>query len=241
MPRRNRRDQPGTSLPDIETLRVEHAEAQRQATREDTWEQRRIRTQRRDDKRVRAIQTCVWPDCTDAVHRVADGMRPIPLCNYHAFEAHKRLEADVADLRIVASMRRQVTVERGETWTTEARKLKRDAQLRADNPGWIYYLRVDDTIKIGFTVDLRRRLKEYPPNAELLAVHGGSKTIEKDLHHTFRGSLTARREWFTPSAAVTDHIAKVIAEHGEPTRFRPGYKEPAQVTYPRGWSGGRTA
>lgn len=239
MPRRNRRITIDTSLAELELIRVEHKEQVRQATREDSWDERRRRNQRREDARVRAVPHCVWPGCERRLVPLDRDVRPIPLCLLHACDTQDRLKHDSKLLEQASAYSSRRSAERGETWTTESRKQRRDAELRANEPGWIYYLRIDDAIKIGFTVDIRRRLKEYPPNAYLLAVHGGTKTLEKELHYQFRGCLTARREWFHPSDDLTAHVAQVVAKHGEPLRFRAGYREAANVTYPRRWSGGK--
>ena len=126
-----------------------------------------------------------------------------------------------------------------ESILTDNQEQVRLIEARGHHPGWIYYLRVGDKIKIGFSANVKRRLKSYPPESELLAVHPGTQELEKSLHKEFGHSLSDGREWFTPNLALTEHIDKVTAEFGPPPeRFKPKYRKaqtaPARPKY---WSG----
>lgn len=92
--------------------------------------------------------------------------------------------------------------------------------------GWVYYLRVGDKLKIGYTADPGRRLKSYPPDSKLIAIHPGTKATERDMHHRFAHARLAGREWFSPTdLAITEHIATVIADYGTPPELlQPQYR-----------------
>lgn len=96
----------------------------------------------------------------------------------------------------------------------------RDPRCRVNSPqnpsGVVYYLRLGDLIKVGFTVDLAARLRDYPPHAHVLATEPGTKTLERQRHHELRHSLNLGREWFARSDEVLAHIESVLAEYGEP-------------------------
>lgn len=97
-------------------------------------------------------------------------------------------------------------------------------------PGWVYYLRVDERIKIGFSTDVRQRMRAYPPTAELLAVHPGTRDTERQMHERFAGHLAQGREWFRVDAPVMDHITAVVSEFGPPPakfiyRYREGTRQ----------------
>lgn len=101
------------------------------------------------------------------------------------------------------------------------------AESNAMAPGWIYYLRIDQRIKIGYSVDVKRRMRAYPPHAVLLAVHPGTPTIEREMHARFDSIRVAGREWFHPGDELLTHIREVVAQFGEPDarhvyRFRTG-------------------
>lgn len=111
--------------------------------------------------------------------------------------------------------------------------------------GWLYFVRVDDLIKIGYTTNLYQRLRHYPPNAVVLATQPGTMKMEKALHGQFRFALAKGREWFHVRPEIVEHIAGVVAAYGEPSadlqdRYRDANR-PHNVTARKGWSGGRAA
>lgn len=75
--------------------------------------------------------------------------------------------------------------------------------------GTIYYLRVGDLIKIGFTVNLTGRLQAYPPNSVLLATEMGTPQGERSRHRQFDSALAYGKEWFTPTPELLAHIEQV--------------------------------
>lgn len=106
-----------------------------------------------------------------------------------------------------------------------------ELERRAMNPGWIYYIQIDDRIKIGFSLDVKSRMRAYPPNAHLLAVHPGTKKLEREMHEQFRSALAAGREWFHRAPEVLEHIEQVVAQFGPPeTKHIHKYREGQQQT-----------
>lgn len=96
-------------------------------------------------------------------------------------------------------------------------KRQEDAALsRSASAGWVYYVRIDQLIKIGFASDVKRRMKAYPPHSELLAVHPGTPAFEREMHALLSGHLERGREWFRPDAPVMKHIAEVVDQFGSP-------------------------
>lgn len=63
-------------------------------------------------------------------------------------------------------------------------------------------------------------MRSYPPEAELLAVHPGTRELEAEMHRRFVGSRTAGREWFRETPDLTEHIALVVAQFGDPVQHR---------------------
>jgi len=111
--------------------------------------------------------------------------------------------------------------------------------------GWLYFVQVDDLIKIGYTTNLYQRLCHYPPNAIVLATQPGTMKMEKALHGQFRFALAKGREWFHVRPEILEHIAGVVTNYGKPAdglqnRYRDA-NQTHQVTARRGWSGGRAA
>lgn len=82
-------------------------------------------------------------------------------------------------------------------------------------PGTIYYLRVGDLIKIGYTIDIDQRMRQYPPNVTLLATHPGTRETERQMHHKFLHRLTKGREWFSPCDEIDRHVQDVLTQFGD--------------------------
>jgi hypothetical protein len=151
-----------------------------------------------------AWHICCWPNCRFPVED------DLPLCGHHA--------------RDTAAIVNEWPEDKGRVQLTPediARRKQRRADYLATKRGqWgqIYYIRLNDVIKIGWTSNLHSRLIDYNPGAVLLAHHAGTRTDERDLHRSFKPLRVHGREWYDGNASIIlDHIAKVIDQHGEPT------------------------
>lgn len=107
-----------------------------------------------------------------------------------------------------------------EGWRREDRKPARI------EPGWVYYIRMGDTIKIGYATDVAKRMRAYPPNAELLAAHPGTELLEKQMHQKFKPHLVRGREWFAPADEVMAHVASVVEQFGDPSHMAYEFTRP---------------
>lgn len=138
------------------------------------------------------------------------------LCIEHAHTAWSYYQRNTQP-----ALMREAVAELKSEMKAEARQAK--TARAAAGEGTIYYLRLHDTIKIGWTADLERRLKDYPPYAEVLAEHPGTRAEETDLHKTFTPSRTHGREWYQPTPELVAHIERVRAERsgGKNARFPP--------------------
>lgn len=85
----------------------------------------------------------------------------------------------------------------------------------------VYYIRRGNIIKIGTTVNLRRRMLTLMPD-EILAVEPGDATLEQQRHRQFEAQRVDRQsEYFFPSPDLREHIATVRARHGAPPAALP--------------------
>lgn len=185
----------------------------------------RARYRQTDRQRARAeLTVCAMPLCngTPIVHAERG---PLGICALCAL--------DVADHFAMLKDRKPLTerqVQRRLREMAERERRQAEAESRALAPGWIYYLRVADRIKVGYSVDVKRRMRSYPPHAELLAVHPGTPTLEREMHAKLAAHLAQGREWFRPTAEVMEHVASVLAEFGPPPKamvytFREGTRQ----------------
>lgn len=82
--------------------------------------------------------------------------------------------------------------------------------------GVIYFVELDDKIKIGWTSNLDQRLKAYPPHAQLLHYHPATRADERDLHRSLKLSLVVGREWYSK----TPQVMECMREFEEAERVR---------------------
>jgi len=175
-----------------------------------------------------------WEDeadrCVIGRHKVDSKMDMLvmvegkPLCRTHALEIVATIDKahshTVTRHRIIDAYNRH---------HIEDEKQKREDEMRriADSraPGFVYYIRMDNLIKIGYAKDVSTRMRAYPPTAELLAVHPGTKQVEREMHQQFHAFLRRGREWFEPHDTVMRHIDGVREKFGDPTRFAYQYRK----------------
>jgi hypothetical protein len=122
---------------------------------------------------------------------------------------------------------------RAAQWRAEDERHEAEkAALRQDREGFVYYLRVGERLKIGYSVDVKRRMRAYPPGSDLLAVEPGDRALETQRHRQFAGSRTDGREWFRPTPDILDLVGEIVGTYGEPRRFAHHYRrnqQPVQV------------
>jgi hypothetical protein len=155
------------------------------------------------DRQLRQFKAglCCWPGCRQA--RIETRDLPLAICEGHALIVYDALRQGQAEARAFC----EHTVD-----------LRPPRQRNAPG-GWIYYAQADSRIKIGHSIDVHARMRSYPPDTRLLAVHPGTLADERDLHARFITWRVAGREWYEPSRMILEHIDRVIAEHGKPKPF----------------------
>lgn len=152
-----------------------------------------------------------------------------PLCKQHAYdmwfkvELNKQIEEDyrvherLRDEAIDRQAKLEENVEYIRTKQDEAlmeewrKSFEAEERLMTSKtrPGHIYYLQVGALVKIGFSNTLDERLRAYPPDSKVLAIHPGTPELEQSIHRKFFNHLSHGREWFTPSLEIDKHIQEV--------------------------------
>lgn len=105
--------------------------------------------------------------------------------------------------------------------------------------GFVYFLKIDGHIKIGWASNLANRMRAYAPTSQLLAVEPGTRVDEAKLHKRFAVHRTHGREWYAPVPSITHHIADVVGRHGTPDPVAFAAK-PVTIPTPRGYTPRRT-
>jgi hypothetical protein len=90
-----------------------------------------------------------------------------------------------------------------------------DGDLPTPRVDVVYYIRFDDRIKIGTTANPRQRLARLW-HQDVLAFEQGDRLVERRRHDQFAADRLGRSEWFSPSAALEDHIAALAAGVDDP-------------------------
>lgn len=93
---------------------------------------------------------------------------------------------------------------------------ERATRSSAPEVGTIYVVRSGGYYKIGWTADLAKRMRQYPPDSRLMATKPGTRKDEALLHKRFAHHRSHGREWFTLHPDIDRLIAEMVAEHGEP-------------------------
>ncbi|TYP82060.1 GIY-YIG nuclease family protein [Blastococcus xanthinilyticus] len=182
------------------------------------------------------VTECAWPGCHDDlkpfVHRATGAVFRIrigPLCLSHADAVadavleDRLLEADFRHHELNHPALDAAQRER-EQRSRVASRHAADERFRGDQPGFVYFIEVGERVKIGYSVDVRRRLRSYPPGSVLLAVEPGSPELERQRHQQFAGSLLDGREWFRPDRVILEQAAAIRERRGDPARFAHRYR-----------------
>lgn len=188
-------------------------------------EERRRERERRDEERWRREQAtrkrqrtesvewgrCMVPMCDYPLYPPPESMRDtdicLPLCSWHEAMVWRRVQRYNGRTDIYEAT---VKLDQEQRIRDEAEKRRR----LANQEGHIYYLRLNGLIKVGWSRDIRERLRAYGPDVEVLCTHEGTRQDETTLHRNLRPFLARGREWYEDGAAMQDIIAKAIERHG---------------------------
>lgn len=165
---------------------------------------------------------CAWGSCRNPRYDAH-----IPICPSHIEVAHVIFERETDPER--AESRYWVTP----NWARDPDRKPLPEKKKPPTEGVIYYIRSGGHIKIGWTSDLAKRMRAYPPDTTLLAVEPGTRKDENRTHKRFAHLLTHGREWFPLAPQILEHIDRVKAEHGEPPQVDFSAKRATRIVGPR--------
>lgn len=87
----------------------------------------------------------------------------------------------------------------------------------APEDGHVYIMLSNSIVKIGWTSDVERRMREYGPGIRILAVMPGTRKDETRLHKKFADLRANRREWFSYHPRIMEEVERIVREHGDPS------------------------
>lgn len=116
-------------------------------------------------------------------------------------------------------------------WSDADKNFARMAVNRlAKTQGYIYFIRCENFVKIGYSAAPRRRPKEFatcnPFDCVLIGIMSGGTLLEDELHKRY-AHLRHRNEWFR---AVPELLADIAAMCGDWSQVAPKKKTPPPVT-----------
>jgi hypothetical protein len=133
---------------------------------------------------------CLADGCRNSAHAEA----PVSLCGRHIHEVYTFAQ-DLVGARWSETLNDEL-----------ARSQPQPVQLpKADPPSWVYFARVGDLIKIGFSTYPKARFKTLKVD-EVLAVIPGTRDDERRCHTAF-AHLRAHGEYFRPGEDLLAFIA----------------------------------
>lgn len=139
--------------------------------------------------------TCHVYGCTARIRETS----PVPVCEPHGIEIARVFQVHLDIERAHEARRHQ-----------SARESKKPPEKRRDGREVVYYVRIGDCIKIGYTRRLRRRMSSLRVTTDhLLAIEDGGRELEAQRHREFVGDRLGRMENFRPSEALLEHIERL--------------------------------
>lgn len=144
------------------------------------------------------------------------------LCELHAglvWETVENRDARQLDVLIPGSEWRDYV--RAETRAKRSVERRKPASI-----GQIYFVRIGEPIKVGWTTKLADRVRAYGPTAELLVNYPGSRADEATLHRQLTPSRFRGREWYSETDIIQAFIAEALKKYGRPRFDRIDWTEP---------------
>lgn len=134
-----------------------------------------------------------YRDCAfDGCNRTTAKDFDFPLCPKHCRIVYLNVKDLLDDANLAAK-------------TQSANAGGRPRVLASKAVGVVYFARIGDLIKIGYTTNLRQRMSDL--GAKVLATMPGTMATEKAVHAKF-GPLWERGELFRPGQELLDYIAR---------------------------------
>lgn len=194
--------------------------------------QRVARTKRGIDWSV-----CIVPGCGEALtsffgtpaHRPGrrDPKCELPICPPHAGVMWRQMVHNyVEDPRFIEAI---ADVNERVASRADAEEVERKRSRSAQGHGHIYFIRLNDLIKVGWTGDLWNRVKAYGASAQLLVAYPGTRDDETYLHRQLRPALARGREWYEDGAVLAHFIDEALAKYGQPPSFDAMWTQPKRI------------
>lgn len=186
-------------------------------------------SQRKREEARAAAETfwCSWGGHKTVKNRVLKEQFPGgTMCEMCQFDITENLRGIIFMPEMTAALRARerayYEIDRTVKFQQRAWELNNPGETAA---GIVYYIRMNGLVKIGFTTDLSKRSRAYPPGSELLATEPAGRYTERDRHQQFSRWLARGREWFEESDLLREHIAELVSRYGVPDGMMHKFRE----------------
>lgn len=183
---------------------------------------------------------CLVPGCMSQTTKRLSCDVEFPICSSHAAAVWESIELDDERYRddfitdaIEAMVARRDVIRAERAAAQAAAEAAEDAEWKASLrddlvEGDIYFIRLGDLVKVGWSSQLHKRLKSYGASAELLAHYPAFRSDETHLHQQLKPSRAKGREWYHDDSTIRLYVVQAVAKHGPPS-VKVNWTQPKQV------------
>lgn len=158
-----------------------------------------------------------WTSCTaqaesgDFCDAPAMDGAPFPICIRHGAQILRFMQGQIAAVEAAP-----VDIRLAVLSHTFDRTTHQPTEVKYAPDPVVYYVQIDQHVKIGYSSNLRHRLKSYPLNRRLLATEPGDERTESVRLIEFAEHRAMGREWFHPAPRLLAHINRLRKTAGAP-------------------------
>lgn len=152
---------------------------------------------------------CCAPECLAEPIELA----PTPLCGHHLRKTYE-FASGLVNERWAGAVAEIHAEERARAAEPKVKKVKPltpagEVIEQVCSQGFVYFIRFSDRIKIGWSGDPQRRIRDLPHD-EILAIIPGTIADERQYHFRFH-YLRVYGEWFKAEQDLVDFVATLAA------------------------------
>lgn len=136
---------------------------------------------------------------------------PFPICIRHGAQILRFMQGQIATVESAPVDLRLMVLS-----NTFDRTTHRPTEIKYVPDPVVYYIQIDQHVKIGYSSNLPGRLKSYPLSRRLLATEPGDEQVESTRLFEFIEYRAMGREWFHPGPRLLDHINRLRRSAGAP-------------------------
>lgn len=185
---------------------------------------------RRIDRNLKTWSICCVPGCDEFTKTVAAIFRDpgygLPLCDRHLTIVARQVAND--------PRRDELTVGFEKLFNDRVAWREACAQVDVANfgertGGDIYFVKIGELVKVGWTRDLYQRIKSYGASAVLLVNYPATRDDELALHRNLTPARAKGREWYFDNGVIAMYVSEALAKYGPPADMSTLWTRPPEI------------